>query len=218
MAIKNVKNIQKILIRVGRVYGNKYAWHKTSDPFKIFIAEFFLCRTTRIVVEKLYPTLLTNIRNPDDLLKTSKAKFLRLTKVAGLRKRSLALFDVAKIINRNGGITPNKIFLLSLPYVGNYVADAVLLYAFKRKVFPLDKNVQRVIYRFILGEEIIPKIAPYRDDLIILTIKLLIKDLTSSTIRNIHQAILYIAWSSCKAQPQCGSCQINRLCRYYYDK
>jgi adenine-specific DNA glycosylase len=93
-----------------------------------------------------------------------------------------------------------------------YIADAVLLYAFKERVFPLDGTVQRVLYRVMRGEHPPKRTDAYRDEAMERMVEVLTESLDALQLCHIHQGILLVAWEVCRARPICQACALRALC------
>ena len=77
-----------------------------------------------------YPSTAALARAREDLWEVARE--------AGLRQRTIQLIKIAKQVERQEELQPSREALLALPSVGPYIADAVLLYSFNKRVFPLD--------------------------------------------------------------------------------
>ena len=202
------------LERAGKVHGYAYPWHKTKDPFKLLVAEFFLRRTTRKVVARVFPRVLNRYPTASLLARAHEGELLRLTYETGLRRRSRQLIELARAVLKNGGLRPDRKLLQSLPSIGSYIADAVLLYGYGVKSFPLDRNVQRVLTRVVNGNEPKGKVDAYNDGELFTAVHLLTGKVNAATTRDIHQGALYVAWTYCRSRPRCAPCPLVRACRY----
>lgn len=132
-------------------------------------------------------------------------------------QKSRYLKDVCSAIEMFGGIeeldklsdNDLKEFLLSLNGIGTETMQDIMLYAFNRKVFVVDKYTERLFSRigiirpgmkeaYRLGREIEESLGI--DDL-----------------RNFHGEIVEISKDICRAKPRCQSCFIRQMCNYEKD-
>lgn len=202
-----------LLIGLGAEHDGKYPWHTTNDPYEIFVAEYFLRRTTRTVVARIFPAVISRFPTASSLAVADPEDVLELAREAGLFSRTRRIVDVAAKIVGQGGITPERQALLALPSVGPYIADALLLYAYKERAFPLDANVQRVVLR-LSGLHSPSRPAPYQDPQLGGEVGRLTEGLDASGLRSLHQGVLRVAWETCRARPACSECPLRTTCHY----
>lgn len=100
--------------------------------------------------------------------------------------------------------------LLSLPAVGEYIADAVLCFACNKDVPVVDANVCRVITR-VFG--IMPKGEARRDR----TIRKIVQEiLPTGKAKDFNWAIIDFAALVCTPRnPKHNICPMNEFCSYY---
>lgn len=210
--------VRTALIEVGRRHGGSFSWHRTDDTFEVLVAEYLLRRTTRKVVDRVFPRIIARYPTATDLAGSDPEELWALASSVGLRKRTLALREIAQKVVERGGMASGEVdreFLLGLPYVGPYIADAVALYAYDEMTFPLDGNARRVVYRMMLGDDP-PRALEAYDDQVLLTVSghLSAGVLDPKGAREIHQGMLYIAWHSCRPRPLCPECLVRQDCLY----
>lgn len=209
---------RRALSEVGRRHGGAFSWHRVEDPFGIFVAEYLLRRTTRKVVDRVFPRIIARYPTASDLAEADPDELWELASPAGLRKRTLALRTIAERIAEHGGMEAGDVdreFLLDLPFVGPYIADAVLLYAFDEITFPLDGNAKRVVYRMMSGEDPPRQLEAHSDHMLLdLSARLLAGIDDSGSVRDLHQGMLHVAWHTCRPRPLCSKCLVRRDCLY----
>lgn len=214
MGFEDLRDLRESLLRVGSSHGNLYPWHQTQEPFHLLIAEFFLRRTTRTVVARVFPRMLQKYPTVESLAGADPEDVWNIAREAGLKQRTMRLPQVAKAVLEQGGIRPDRDAILSLPSVGPYIADAILLYAFNSPAFALDSSVQRVLCRAVTGADPKKNSDPYKDKVLLGTVTVLTVGLESADLRNLHQGLLYIAWGFCRPRPLCPKCPLQRTCKY----
>jgi A/G-specific adenine glycosylase len=112
------------------------------------------------------------------------------------------------------GLIPRKIDQLRLlPGVGEYVARAVMCYAYGDAVAPVDTNVVRVICR-LFGLPYDPDSGRRRKDVRVAAIALV----SSRSPKEINLALLDFAAEVCQPKPRCESCSLKHLCDFYATK
>jgi A/G-specific adenine glycosylase len=132
-------------------------------------------------------------------------------KPLGLAWRVPAFQQVAKhVVGTEGGIIPlERIELLELPGVGDYVADAVLCFAKSEPVAIVDTNTVRIAGRY-LGFEFGPE--SRRKQAVRSAVGLLIDP---KAPRESNFALLDFAASICRAErPLCVTCPVASGCAW----
>ena len=207
--------LRELLINLGKGIGDYLPWHSERDPFRVLTVEKLLQRTTRTNVLRVYKHFIAKFGTAESILDTSPLCLYEAIKELGLGKqRSQALIVIAKtLVEKYGGRVPcDRDQLISIPHVGDYIADAVLLYGYGKTAFPLDGGIQRVLRRASgLPEN---KKPPYSDKHLNTIAYLLLEDLTPREIVYIHRALLWLAWEVCKpvSHPLCDICILNTVC------
>lgn len=191
-----------------------YPWHNSRDPFHVFVAEYLLRRTTRKVVARVFPRIIDRFPSPDLLGNAPADELLQLARELGLKQRTLQLIEASKRIAQHGGLERGTRFLMALPSVGPYIVDAVLLYGFGVRRFPLDANAQRVIHRVNVDTRGQATREPYQDQDLVSIVRILTRGLDAYELRQLHQGLLRVAWETCRATPRCPQCLLRDVCRY----
>jgi A/G-specific adenine glycosylase len=126
-----------------------FPWRRTSDPFEILIAELLLQRTRADLVPAVYARFIHRYPDARALAEASPEEVVQLLRPLGFVHRSARLPALARVlVDDFGGRVPNeKAALMTLPGVGRYVANAVLLVAFGHPRPLLDPNVIRLLDR-----------------------------------------------------------------------
>jgi A/G-specific adenine glycosylase len=199
------------LTKIGEEKKDAMPWYSEKDPFKLLVAEKLLQRTTRACVSRIYRRFIKDFGTVDAIYTAPENELYKSLEGLGLGKqRTKALKTIASVLKEKyGGIVPNdRNELLSIPHIGDYIADAVLLYAFGKKVFPLDGNVQRVLRRvYGLPPTTQP---PYYDGPLKAIVAELCRDTREHTLKLIHRALLWLGWGICKGTSSrfCNKCPL----------
>lgn len=183
-----------------------FPWRKTTQPYHILIAELMLQKTQATSVFKVYETFLKKFPTIKTIHKTEQAVLERELMDLGLYKRRAR--DLKKIAEElyEKEIPQTKDELLKLPGIGNYMTNAILCFAFEKKIPIVDANVGRIISRFFNLEV---KSAPSRDKQLFSFLEELIPD----NARDFNFALLDFGALVCKAQnPSCEECPIRSEC------
>jgi A/G-specific adenine glycosylase len=191
-----------------------YPWRFTKDPYHVLIAEFLLQQTHVRKVEVVYHSLLTAFPNVEKLSLATEKELLEIIRPIGLTYRAARLKASAQIIHFNfiGRIPDNYNDLIKLPGVGDYIANAVLCYAYNQATIPIDTNVIRLLSRYfgLMSD----KSRPRTDKLLFSRIReLYFPDLDYKTA---NLAVLDFAGIICTANnPECTMCPLNVHCVSY---
>lgn len=137
---------QQQLLAWGLRHGRAFPWRSTSDPYRLLIAEMMLRRTQARQVAPVYEDFVRQYPTSQVLASAAEAEVERLLRPLGLPWRIPAFRQMAqRIVTEYGGNVPHdRAALLSLPGVGEYVADAVRCFAYNEPVALLDTNTVRV--------------------------------------------------------------------------
>lgn len=190
-----------------------YAWRKTSNPYKILIAELMLRKTTAKQVETLYESFLSKYPTIEALLKASVKELEDTIKPLGMeRKRAVLLKALAeKIAQEHGGRIPtSKEELLELPGLGLYATNAILCFAYGKSVPLVDTNAVRVFQRFFGFRS--RKRRPKDDPLLW---KFASEIIPLKRAKEFNLAIIDFAHRVCTPRnPHCNTCSLNKACEY----
>ena len=124
-------------------------WRRTTDPYRIWVAEVMLQQTQVATVLPYYERFLQRFPTVAALAQAELDEVLALWQGLGYYARARSLHAAAKVVcEKHGGIIPpSPREFRSLPGVGPYTAGAVLSIAFVRDLPAIDGNVVRVLTR-----------------------------------------------------------------------
>jgi len=138
----------------------EFPWRKTSDPYKILVSEVLLQKTKAVNVVPIYNKFTLIYPDAHKLVTASFDELKSAIEKLGLvnqRAANLQKLAIILVEKHNGKVPDNKIELLELPGVGNYIANAVLCFAFNKDLPLLDTNIGRILERVfsikVAGEE-----------------------------------------------------------------
>jgi len=205
------KMMTGLLLEWFKKYGRDYPWRKETDPYRILIAEIMLQRTKADQVIQVYQLFLQRFPSIYALAAATLEELEGIFDMLGLRWRAKKVKDLAKVIvSQHGGRIPSsREELLSLPGVGEYIADAVLCFAYGMDIAVVDANVCRVIGR-VFGIE--PRGEARRDPRFRQIAQQLIP---SKRAREFNWAIIDLAALTCTPRnPKCYECPLQELCSF----
>ena len=212
----NESKINFFQLNILKWYANnkrEYYWRKHNlSNYQYIIAEVLLQRTKADTVAKFYPAFITKFPSWLALVKANLediAEFLRPIGLYTQRAKRLQLLAI-EMIKRKGQIPSDRSELESIPFMGQYIANAVELIIFNKPSPLIDVNMARVLERFFEPR----KLADIRYDPNLQQLAYRIVD--HSNAKEISWAILDFAALICQARkPKCNSCILRASCTYY---
>jgi A/G-specific adenine glycosylase len=204
--------IRRALIAWGREHFRPFPWRQTEDPYAILMAEVMLHRTQAPQVLPAYERLLKRCPDVSTLAQISKEELYSLLSSLGLRWRiDLIQVMATELVARFGGQVPqDKVDLLSLSGVSEYIASAVRCFAWNLPEPIIDTNTVRVVGR-LFGLEI--KDSSRRNRRFRELITALVDQ---DEPRTYNFALLDLADRICmkKRPPACSICPLQNHCVY----
>ncbi|MFX1521780.1 MAG: DNA glycosylase [Promethearchaeota archaeon] len=194
--------------------GRMFFWRTKTDPYSVMIAEIMLQRTKANQVEKVYINFLKEFPDVRKLNDAPESKINNYINQLGLlwRTKKIKLLARKIVNNLNSKIPENREILISLPSIGNYIADSILSFAFNQDVAVIDVNVCRILMR-VFGIRIKGE-ARKNKELRILADSLLPK----GKAKKFNWAIIDLASLICVPHdPKHSICPMNKICSYYQD-
>jgi A/G-specific adenine glycosylase len=203
---------RRALMAWGREHFRPFPWRFTEDPYRILMAEVMLHRTQASQVVPVYKQVVERYPDMSALARATKEELHRALYPLGLRWRIALVHDMAAdLVARFSGQVPReKADLLSLPGVSEYIASAVLCFAWNQPQPLIDTNTVRVVGR-LFGLEVKDSSRRTRH------FRTLIGALLDPhEPRNYNYALLDLAERVCtkKRPPECASCPVLKECVY----
>jgi len=205
-------DLASALLEWHKTHHRKFAWRETSDPYKVLIAEILLQKTDSQKAEKAYYRFIEKCPSIYHLHKMDLEKILDLIQDIGLFYRARRLKLIAdQIVNMFDGRVPDgKKDLMALQGVGQYISNAVLCFAFKKRVPIVDTNVVRVYSRIFNIKSSKPR--PSTDEQLWAFAE---EQLPGKRFVDFNYALLDFAFLICKAKkPRCKVCPVNDVCKW----
>lgn len=187
-----------------------FPWRLSGlSSYKIIISEVLLQRTKAETVSKFYDRFVVDYPNWDSLFKANLNDIEEYLRPIGLHmQRASRLHKLAEYMVKNGEVLPERrIDLEKIPFMGQYIANAVELQIFNKRMPLLDVNMARVLERFF-GPR---KLADIRYDSYLQNLAL--KVVNHPKTKEINWAILDFSALICKARkPICLICPLSEKC------
>ena len=209
-----VLKIQTCLLDWFRLSGRQFPWRQTHDPYAMLLAEKLLQQTVvREGVVRAYNNLLAAYPTPAALVEADVENIRAMIQPLGLYYRAQELVALAREISEkyDGHVPQDFKSLMALPGVGDYIARAVLCFAFGQDVPIVDTNVARILYRLFRLPGPIPANPARKRSLIDLAASLL----PDGQSREFNLAILDFGALVCKPHaPECDLCPLSSICEF----
>ncbi len=196
-----------------KAHGRAFPWrNKSSSNYQLIVSEVLLQRTRAETVAKNYRSFFKKYSSWKKLASASEEEISEFIKPLGLwqrRARSLSLL-AKKMTEMNGRFPSDMETITQLPNVGQYIANAVLLFC-KHEPRPLlDTNMARVLERFFGPRKLSDiRYDPYLQALAMSVVQ-------CKYPKEMNWAILDFAALICLIKkPLCNACILNKLCTFY---
>lgn len=211
-AAKEIAWFRRKLLSWFRSNGRTFPWREESagDYVKI-VSEVLLQRTRAEVVAAFLPNFIERFPSWDRLAIATEDDLRQYLQPIGLwRRRAASLEKLAGEMAKRGGLFPRtREEIEQLPNVGQYIANAILLFCHREPQPLLDVNMARVLERFF-GPR---KLADIRYDPYLQSLAKAV--VSSKNPAAINWAILDHATLICKiSNPLCHTCPVVDQCQF----
>jgi len=208
-----VKKFVEALLTWGKKSSRSFPWRKTSNPYKILIAEIMLQRTRADQVIPVFREFISSYPSPHALVDAPLSDIRDSIRSLGLEKRAFGLKRLAEqlVKDHNGRVPSDKVELIRLYGVGNYIANAVLCHAYGVEVPTVDANFARVLKRvFSLQSK-----EPAQKDRNFWSFAEHTMTYARGHSRALNLAVIDLASLICTPKnPKCPKCLLNKICDY----
>ena len=219
MEKENQNDIRELRLKLLTWYknnGRQFPWrNKSITNYQKVIAEVLLQRTRADTVAKFYKQFVSYYPTWKSLADAEVMDIEAYLRPIGLyRQRASRLQKLAiELVKRNGRLPRDREDLESIPFMGQYIANAVELVVFNHPSPLVDVNMARVIERYF-GPR---KMADIRYDPYLQKVAYSIVNYKEPKI--INWAVLDFAALVCKARnPNCISCLLRKKCTFYVNQ
>lgn len=210
---RELRGLRQLLLNWYAANGRSFPWRQRSATnYELVIAELLLQRTRATTVRPLFLSFVRDIPSWRSLARASDKRLMLHLKPLGLwRRRAISMRNLAKVLARQGSRLPRtRSEIESLPGVGQYIANAILLLC-KRTPEPLlDVNMARVLERVFRTR----LLSDIRYDPYLQTLAKRLVDCRRS--KDLNWAILDLGAMVCTSKiPRCTICPLSRRCAYW---
>jgi A/G-specific adenine glycosylase len=200
----NVSNLRRRLLAWYDTQRRDLPWRRTSDPYRVWIAEVMLVQTQVDTVIPYYRRFLEHFPDVQSLATADLDEVLKAWEGLGYYARARNLHKAAGIlVAEHGGELPrDEKSLRALPGIGRYVAAAVAAIAFNQPVLAVDGNVRRVLSRLHdLADPSEPILREHGEPLV------------AERPGDVNQALMDLGSAICTPRsPRCEACPIESAC------
>jgi len=209
---KNISQFQQTLLDWYDTNGRHFPWrNKRLTQYQIIIAETLLQRTKAETVSKFYSQFIKDFPNWTSLANADTATIEQYLKPIGLyRQRAKRLKGLGlEMVKRKGKLPKDRTDLESIPFMGQYIANAVELIIHNKPLPLIDVNMARLLERYF-GKR---KMADIRYDPYLQHLSY--KVVNHLRTKEINWSILDFAALICKARtPLCHLCPLQKNCLF----
>jgi A/G-specific adenine glycosylase len=210
---REIARMQLLLCAWFASKGRPFPWRKRSATlYERIVPEVLLQRTRAEVVAKFFPRFMRRYSSWKQLAKASEADLRGCLQPLGLwRRRASSLVKLAQAMAaRNGRFPQARSDVELLPAVGQYICNAIMLFANRQAEPLLDVNMARVLER-CLGPR---KLVDIRYDPKLQEVSRLM--VSGPRAIELNWAILDLAAMVCTHRlPRCPECPIRHHCDFY---
>lgn len=190
-----------------------FPWRKkTCTKYQIIIAEVLLQRTKAGTVANFFPEFIKKYPSWKALSLAKLPELKKVLKPIGFwRQRAVVMRNLSnEMAKRNGRFPKTREEIEKLPGIGQYIANAILMFCHGQSQPLLDVNMARVLERFFGPRKLADiRYDPYLQDLAR-------KVLPMEKPKEFNWAILDFAALICKARtPRCAECPLKDKCRFF---
>jgi A/G-specific adenine glycosylase len=192
--------------------GRGYFWRETSDPYKILVSEIMLQQTNADKVSPVYQRFTQQYPNIRKLAEAQLSDLITVVKPIGLGYKAHRLKRVAEkvVAEYKADLPAEEEALMALPGIGRYISNAILCFAFDRRVALVDVNVVRLYHRVfgVTSEKTRP-----RDDAKLW--KFAGEMLPTTRAKEYNLALIDFSAKVCTPRkPKCDECAVSSLCNF----
>lgn len=209
---EKISRFQQAMIHYWRIHGrHELPWRKTTDPWRILLAEVLLRKTTSTQAAAVYRQLADY--SPNDIASCDMEVLADILKTLGIHYvRAKQLREIAQaVIDTNGEVLKSDELLRRLPGIGRYISNSVRCCAYGEVAPAMDTNLIRIMNR-VFGWKSQRK-RPCEDRQLW---NLAEKLVPTKNPREFNWGMLDFASAVCThLKPKCNICSVSDICSYF---
>lgn len=179
----------------------EFPWRKEITPYRVWISEVMLQQTRADVVVEYFNRWMRLFPTIQDLKKAPIETVLKAWEGLGYYSRARNIHKAAEILSET--FPEDFHSLTAIKGIGPYTADALLSFAFQKKVIAVDANVDRVLSRYYASTDL--KECKRRGE----------EELSSYRPFEIAEALIELGATICKKKADCALCPLAQGCQAY---
>lgn len=192
--------------------GRNFPWRKkNASKYEVVVVEVLLQRTRAETIAGFYHDFIKEYPSWKVLANAGENDLACFLRPIGLwRRRSVSLIALAQeMAKRNGRFPRHREDIEALPGVGQYIANAILLFCYCKPQPLLDVNMARILERVFGPRQLVDiRYDPYLQKLSLEVVK-------CKKPREMNWAILDLAATICRSNfTRCNECPVRSICLY----
>ncbi len=147
LTARQIVAFRKKILRFYKLHGRALPFRRTTDPYRITVAEIMLQQTQVDRVVPKYEAWIRKWPTWHALAQANRRQLLTMWSGLGYNRRCLYLGELAKVVvtKYRGKLPDDPALLMKLPGLGPYTSRAILIFAFNRPLVTIDTNIRRVL-------------------------------------------------------------------------
>lgn len=194
-------------------------WREKRTLYGTLVSEIMLQQTTVGTVLNHYERFLKRFPTIKSLAQSSEEELLIEWKGLGYYRRAKNLKKISEqiFLQFKGKIPESFEELMTLNGVGPYTANAILAIGLDQKALAIDANLERVISRLFMLDEMKGTKLTRKIYELFNTNKIL--DLKNISYRDLNEAIMDLGRTYCKVSTvECLNCPLNNVCKAHINR
>ncbi len=219
MARKNLRHFVQKMLRWFAKHQRSLPWRKTRNSYRVWVSEVMAQQTQIERVLPKYRAFIRQFPTVQDLAHARQTDVVKSWSGLGYNRRAVLMHRAAQmVVQKWDGKFPQTLDeLKQLPGVGEYIARAILSFAYHQPVMLIDTNHRRVMQRIFFGQ---PKHADREsiqkmDTRVMKQLDKVSEELSSKEDGHwrFNQALMDFGAMQCtSASPKCSSCPMRTIC------
>lgn len=205
----NARN-EKIYSLLEQMHGNAACELNFRTPFELLVAVILSAQCTDRRVNQITAELFKVASTPEDFVAMPTEELERRIFSCGFyHNKAKAIKEASASIVARGGMPTTQEELMKLSGVGRKTANVVYAVAYGGNAIAVDTHVFRVANRIGIVDAKTPEE----------TERQLMAAFDEDKWSRLHHLLIFQGRYTCKAQnPDCASCKLTEVCKYYQNK
>ena len=206
-------NTKEILEYIDTLYPDAHCELNYTKDYELLIAIVLSAQTTDKRVNQVTKVLFNKYKTLEELSKAKLEDIENIIMSIGtFKKKSIFIKEIAtSLLKDHDGIVPNdRAYLETLSGVGRKTTNVFLSEYYKVPSIAVDTHVERVSKRLNLAKQ---------NSTVKEVEKSLMKKIPKENWIKTHHQLIFFGRYHCKAiSPNCASCKLTNICKYYKEK